>query len=76
VTGAYIRDPRVPPVRIDRLGKHRKLSTHVLMALPAPERTEVVRPIAPAFRAGDAGPTYEEFLRIGLRETASSHRTG
>ncbi len=76
MTGAYDRDPRIPPARIDRLGKHRKLSTHVLMALPAPQPAEAVRPTAAEVPPRDAGPTYEEFLRIDQRETAPSHRTG
>jgi hypothetical protein len=76
MTSAYERDATVPPARIDRIGKHRKVATHVLMALPAPEADEGVHPSRLAVRSGETGPTYEDFLRSDRRATAPSHRTG
>lgn len=53
MTSSYSRDPRVPPVRVEHLGKHHRSTPRGPVGLPAePVRSKNV----------DEGPTYDDFL--------------
>ncbi|ROQ39487.1 hypothetical protein EDF46_1119 [Frondihabitans sp. PhB188] len=50
MTSSYSSDPRVPPVRVEHLGKHHRSTPHGPVGLPT------------AAPAPDPGPSYEDFL--------------
>lgn len=55
MSSLYSRDPRVPPVRLEHLGKHHRVTAPSPVGLP------------PAV-VHDDGPTYEDFLEPDTSE--------
>ncbi|GAA4678062.1 hypothetical protein [Frondihabitans cladoniiphilus] len=59
-SSAYDRDPGVPPVHVEHLGKHHKTPT---ASVPVQPRVPAPRP--------DDGPTYADFLEHDASDRAT-----
>jgi hypothetical protein len=78
MTSHYSSDPRVPPARVDHLGRHDRRLRDAPVTLPTPERPPHETPPSetPPPPAVDADPTYADFLEPDAGDRELPGQTG